>query len=244
MFQIDRLPVDVILNLCWYLQIQERIILAQTCKKLYNIIHSFAPFWKKVELSTEEGPLVLLNEDIKDVLQHSGDLFYLSMPYLECDTETWYLDYLFCKYVRNCSKLVYLDLSGSHMSTLCFLVNLKLETLKLADCMKLIDEDFLILQKQNLKHLDVSYTAIQPRTLVKVTASENLEFLEAQSVIVTVDELETILDHAKNLRSLNVTIDGINNNNLQRLQSCRQKHNTCKIRIAHNKIHTNTPENY
>ena len=46
--------------------------------------HYFCTPGKKVELSTEEGLLVLLNEDIKDGFQHSGDLVYLSMPYLEC----------------------------------------------------------------------------------------------------------------------------------------------------------------
>ena len=158
---------------------------------------------------------------------------WLEMPYLECFLEVYSIDHLFCTYLRKYENLNYLGISGCIISTLNFLLETPvLETLIVADCCNLIGEDFEVLTKLKLKHLDVSHAAITAVTLIRVVSS-GLATLQAQNVTFSIKQIEELVS-SNSLLYFSFVIDSYHA--FQAIKTLRCQYPECNLLISHRKI--------
>ena len=223
---LSDLPEECFIHVCKNLQTTDLITLSGLSEEFYFKIHSYSTIWRKVILSTEEGPLCLTDSEIRDVLNHGKYMEHLEMPYLDISLSSSETDYLFCLNFLD-SKITYLDLSGAAISTLCFLFELKsLKTLILSDCYQI--SDFYVLKSLDLIYLDVSFTKIGA-TEVLPQIGHDMEVLKAHSVEFSVDTIGTVLCNNPKLKYL--TCNLYNYDSII-LQQTRNNYPNCDIVLS------------
>lgn len=131
-------------------------------------------------------------ETLKRILKHSLGFQTFLIPNAELSYAVYEIDFLLTTNLPNSKFLYWLDISCSNVSTLCFLSLMpSLEILNVSECRNLDDCDFHVLEKcENLDQLYLSYTNVNPETVVKL----QLTVLDLSGVMMKVSQCDKLLN--------------------------------------------------
>jgi hypothetical protein len=141
---------------------------------------------------------VKLTEDsLCHVLRHSRIIESFLLPCATCQCTPAKLDRFFT--LADFSSLVWIDITDSKLSTLCFLYGApNLEIVNLSGCRNLIDDDCLVLKEsKKLEQIYVSFTKILPETLQIICENKPLISVDACGVKLNIDNCRNILQNTR-----------------------------------------------
>jgi len=178
--------------------------LKPTCKYFRDIVSRNGYLWREFEITG--GPVRLsCTRQLEDVLRHSHFFRKFAIPYWEIDLLTPTIDRYFVKYLSS-TNLVYLDLSGLNISTLCFLSCCpSLQTLVLGECKNLIDADFHAIEELPLTYIDVGFTHLSSETLIAVI-NNDIRIIEAAGIGFSLNAIHSVNEKCQKLEYFHLSL--------------------------------------
>lgn len=161
------------------------------CRRLHRIVESTSKLWAHIEF---DFILTLDKKTLTRILKHSRQIRTLLfdsavLDGIDLNDFNWiFQEASFC-------NIVWLNLSRTPISTLCFLTETRhLEIFNASECKNLLDEEFSVLQTCNkLEHLYVSFTKITPETVEKICFGKPIVVLDACEIYFDVPQCQRIL---------------------------------------------------
>ena len=182
--QLSDLPVLVLIHILKFVSLQELLLNIYKISKLFHtLINETSLFWNNIEF---DFPLELHMEYLEHILHHSIGIHIFNIPYSTLHVSSH--NFLFTTQLSR-ANLYSLDNTGCRLSTLCFLKSFKhLKKLNISKCLNLVDEDLEAITKlPKLERLYISFTKIEPATIVRVCSSiPNLSVLDISGIKLTV----------------------------------------------------------
>lgn len=203
-----QLPECVLLKILSYIELLELVQTVSLVNKTLNntILHCHV-LWENFDIV--QDAIILNSHSVNLIKRHSQWLRKLCIAYASQDVPLYEIDLVFSRYICNAKHLRHLDISGSCISTLCFLPTLNsLQLLVLDECHNLVDEDFRVIKVcPNIEQLYVGYTHITSDTLIQLSMPCRT-CIEAAGIVVTSAQLNTLLLQATHLRNLSISATG------------------------------------
>lgn len=151
----------------------------RTCTRLNEIIKYTSSLWTYFEFPTT---LHLSETDLLYIFTHVHSFRTFDLSFLKYNDSIASFDLSLTTYIVKASKLTWLDLSHTEISTTCFLLELpNLQYLNLSQCKNLVNADFCVVANcLQLTNLYLAYNLIYPNTIIFIT--QNLKYLDTLDV--------------------------------------------------------------
>ena len=199
------LPEHILVQILSYIPILELLSsVNRTCKQLKDVIEYNSVLWDDISL---DFPFVGDAGTIKRILKHSVGFSTLLLPYADISCRSDELDFLYTTNLCNAKHLFWLDISGSQVSTLCFLKHLpNLKILNVSECLNIVDSDCkVIADVKTLDQLYLSFTNVTASTVVDIGSSLELLVLDISGIVITVEQCDEVIN--THMHYIQVSID-------------------------------------
>ena len=187
-------PDEIIVEILSQLSLTELLQnVNRTCKRLHSIIEENSYLWRNVET---DNCVEISSNHLRRILKHSSRIESFLLPFADILCETYELDYLFVTRLCYSKHLYWLDLSKSHLSTLCFLQHTPaLTLLNLSECFNLVDSDFNVISTcKNLDQLYLGFTNISSSTVVNICSQLQLMVLDLSGIYINSHECNSVIN--------------------------------------------------
>ena len=188
---MDQLPSELIVSILLYLQLEVLLrTVSRVCKHLYRIICENSILWRYFEFDHQ---IQLNRHTLENTLRRVECFRAFCIPEAIIDLPAPDTDLLLYKLV-NAKNIVWLDLSSSHLSSLCFLHGLHtLEVLILDSCPNISGCDFEIIAScHKLEQLYVGFTSVAPST-ISALLPHRVHTLECSGIGFSTSEARNLL---------------------------------------------------
>ena len=116
-YTLQNAPDEILITIFQYIELHELLkSVNRVCQRFNAIIKSSSVLWKNVEFPYQ---LELTSQDLRNILQHSHRIVDLLLPCTVYRCSVYEIDSIFTQ--ARFQHLVYLNLSESPVSTICFL---------------------------------------------------------------------------------------------------------------------------
>ena len=160
---------------------------------MYEIIKYTSSLWTNFEFPTS---LQLLETDLQYIFTHVNCLRTFDLSFLNYKDSIASFDLSLTTYIVKATKLTWLDLSHTEISTTCFLLQLpNLKYLNLSQCKNLVNVDFCVIANcLQLTNLHLAFNVIYPITIIFLTENlKCLDTLDVSGVPLSIAETDAIL---------------------------------------------------
>lgn len=227
MKQMDQLPPSVLLHIFKFLPIPFLLkTVNRVCKLFWSIINENSTLWRHFEF---EDALELNMCTLKSIVKKRVTTFRsFCIPHSITNIAAPATDLILSNLIK-AKYLVWLDLSASQLSTLCFLQGLpKLEVLILDTCANIADCDIqAVTNCKRLEHLYIGYTSVSAEAVIEILPNR-LHTLECSGVEFTWHTARSLLErHHQQL--LFVTISLVPNPTYQELAAFKEQFSDTSI---------------
>ena len=163
-----------------------------TCKRLHHIVEEVSLLWEDFEF---DFPISISENNLPHIFRHSSGFRQFVIPGTTYNCFSPSIDLHFTLGFVRSSSLYSLDISGSPVSTLCFLSYLpNIEILNVSDCTNLTDTDIkAVTVCKKLDHLYLSNLNISSSTVVQICDYLDLIVLDVTSDRMLISDCERIL---------------------------------------------------
>ena len=182
------LPELVLIKVFQYVGIQDTVLnVSKVCWDLNNFVHTHSAVWKHINLEERTCPVTFSTEQkIRSLLKNAQCFHCFDVPgiIMMYPLDKFFNQCLNDNLVRSVN-LSWLDLCGSPVSDLSFLAGCpNLETLILAECVEIDDENFKHLSiLHKLFYLDAGFTRLTGETL-SVSVHQPIVYIEVCCIIL------------------------------------------------------------
>ena len=162
---IEDLPDVPLIRIFFFLDLENLLlIINRVCTRFYNLHEKTPVLWKICEFYEH---LIIKEEDFPYIFQHAIKFNFFNIIYCTYTGHHYSFDYYCVTKLSNSNQLTWLNLTGTPISTTCFLQLLpNLEILDLSQCPNLNDNDFHAASVcHKLKTLHLSFSYLDPKTV-------------------------------------------------------------------------------